>query len=79
MVARLHKWNFEKFDVIASTSLASDVPVVYASRVDFNFLAPPVAKRSDVLAVAFVSNCAPRNGRNVFIEQLRQAGLTVHS
>ncbi len=55
--------NFAKYDVIASPRLASDVPLTYASRAEYDFAQKPIEKRTDVLAVAFISNCELNNNR----------------
>ena len=78
-VVKLKPQNFERYDIISSTSLQSDVPCIYANKVGFDFMRPPVPKTASALAVAFISNCSPRNMRNVFIDQLRAAGVSVHS
>jgi hypothetical protein len=70
--------NFAKYDVIGSPRLASDVPLVYASRYEYNFAQKPMEKRRDVMAVAFISNCNADNKRMEYMEELERANVSIH-
>jgi len=67
-----------RYDFVATTRLASDVPLVYGSWREYDFLKPPIPKTSSSLAVAFISNCdTAHSDRLSYINLLRKAGLTV--
>jgi hypothetical protein len=67
------------YHIWGSTDLDSDVPVPYFSWSEYRFDAPVQEKNASAHAVAFISNCADRNGRLEYLGRLMRAGLRVDS
>lgn len=67
------------FDVVMTTNLASDVPVGYFSWAEYAIMAPVQKKGQDLMAAAFISNCAAHNFRLEALEELRKFRVSVDS
>ncbi|CAM6085445.1 unnamed protein product [Calypogeia fissa] len=67
------------YDVVMTTSLASDVPVGYFSWAEYDIMAPVQRKGHDMVAAAFISNCAAHNFRLEALEELRRFKVNVDS
>ncbi|RUS21151.1 hypothetical protein BC937DRAFT_93472 [Endogone sp. FLAS-F59071] len=61
------------FNLLMEYRLSSDVPIPYLNDQEYDYYAeylPYEKKRKDVIAVAFISNCAPKNDRDVWLKAL---------
>lgn len=70
------------FDIMATTCLASDVPLAYANHCEYGFMEPPLPweeRHQDAMAVAVISNCGDVSHRLKYIQQLIEHGVTVDS
>lgn len=67
------------WDLLATTSQRSDVPLTYASN-RYDWLAPPMPFSNKTKAAAvFISNCDAKNERLELVEALIKAGFPVNS
>jgi len=75
--------NLNEVDFLGTTRLASDIPMIYGSFAEYNFMAPPIPlsikAKTEALAVMFISNCGDLTGRLEVASALMQAGITIHS
>lgn len=70
----------KKFDITATTSFDSDVPIPYFSWELYAFMKPVTfPKNASAMAVVFISNCRETNSRLQIIRELMKHGITVHS
>lgn len=73
------------YDVVTTTRLGSDVPIVYPTWGSYNFFAPRstapgvYVDGARVMAYAAISNCAAQNRRLEVLAALLDAGVSVHN
>lgn len=77
--------TLSRYDVVTTTRLGSDVPILYPSWGSYDFYAPRSTAPgvyvggARVMAYAAISNCAAQNGRLQVLAALLDAGVTVHN
>jgi len=82
---KLTRKTLEGFDIVTTTRLGSDVPILYPAWGTYDFFAPRstapgvVVNGSRVMAAAAITNCGAKNGRMGVITELLAAGVSVHN
>jgi len=82
---KLTRETLEGFDIVTTTRLGSDVPILYPAWGSYDFFAPRstapgvVVNGSRVMAAAAITNCAAKNGRMGVLVDLLAAGVSVHN
>lgn len=81
----LTRSTLSEYDVVTTTRLGSDVPILYPAWGSYDLYAPRstapgvYVDGARVMAYAAISNCAAQNGRLGVLAALLDAGVTVHN
>lgn len=69
----------EEYDIVGTTRRDSDVPLLYGSWAEYNFMQPAAPKTARAMVIAAISNCNSANNRLDILQKLIEYGVSIDS